>query len=64
MTTAPTPAQTAQRHAMEAIARHAELLARQPDLPASAPPEAKQYRAAYVHRMREVAEWAWGKARA
>lgn len=59
-----TPAQHARRHAMEAIARQAELLAEQPPMPDKAPPDANAYRAAYVARMRDVAEWAWGKARA
>lgn len=49
---------------MEDIARAAELRAEQPPMPATTDPDAKAYRAAYVHRMREVAEWAWGKARA
>ncbi|HEV7457334.1 MAG TPA: hypothetical protein VGN96_11225 [Roseococcus sp.] len=59
----PTPAQHAQRHAMEAIARHAELLAEQPPMPPNSDPDAKAYRQAYVQRMRDVAEWAWGRAR-
>ena len=56
------PAKHARRHVIESVAAYARALAQQPPLPPDAPPEAMEYRAAWVASCEGLAEWLYERS--